>query len=233
MSSNCTFDFHVASVYKRCSNLTGWILRTFNTRETITMMTLFKSLVLSQLDYASQLWSPHLLKSIYLIEKVQRSFTKHITDIKNKPYDERLKLLNLYSVQRRRDRYQIMYLWKIIEGLVPNLSTPITCTFSERRGRSCVVSHVNMGRLGTLSYNSFRWRSIRMFNKLPKYVRIVSSCSIDKFKSQLDKHLRNIVDLPCQSGFSNSCQLDATVQPQVTQVSNSTVTIIYSGCFDL
>ena len=204
MSSNCTFDFHVASVYKRCSNLTGWILRTFNTRETITMMTLFKSLVLSRLDYASQLWSPHLLKSIYLIEKVQRSFTKHITGIKNKPYDERLKLLNLYSVQRRRDRYQIIYLWKIIEGLVPNISTPITCTFSERRGRSCVVSHVNMGRLGTLSYNSFRWRSIRMFNKLPKYVRIVSSCSIDKFKSQLDKHLRNIVDLPCQSGFSNS-----------------------------
>ena len=204
MSSNCTFDFHVASVYKRCSNLTGWILRTFNTRETITMMTLFKSLVLSRLDYASQLWSPHLVKSIYLIEKVQRSFTKHITGIKNKPYDERLKLLNLYSVQRRRDRYQIIYLWKIIEGLVPNLSTPITCTYSERRGRSCVVSHVNMGRLGTLSYNSFRWRSIRMFNKLPKYVRIVSSCSIDKFKSQLDKHLRNIVDLPCQSGFSNS-----------------------------
>ena len=204
MSSNCTFDFHVASVYKRCSNLTGWILRTFNTRETITMMTLFKSLVLSRLDYASQLWSPHLLKSIYLIEKVQRSFTKHITGIKNKPYDERLKLLNLYSVQRRRDRYQIIYLWKIIEGLVPNLSTPITCTYSERRGRSCVVSHVNMGRLGTLSYNSFRWRSIRMFNKLPKYVRIVSSCSIDKFKSQLDKHLRNIVDLPCQSGFNNS-----------------------------
>ena len=204
MSSNCTFDFHVASVYKRCSNLTGWILRTFTTRETITMMTLFKSLVLSRLDYASQLWSPHLLKSIYLIEKVQRSFTKHITGIKNKPYDERLKLLNLYSVQRRRDRYQIIYLWKIIEGLVPNLSAPITCTYSERRGRSCVVSHVNMGRLGTLSYNSFRWRSIRMFNKLPKYVRIVSSCSIDEFKSQLDKHLRSIVDLPCRSGFNNS-----------------------------
>ena len=138
--------FHV--VYKRCSNLTGWILRTFTTRETITMMTLFKSLVLSRLDYASQLWSPHLLKSIYLIEKVQRSFTKHITGIKNKPYDERLKLLNLYSVQRRRDRYQIIYLWKIIEGLVPNLSAPITCTYSERRGRLCVVSHVNMCRLG-------------------------------------------------------------------------------------
>ena len=39
MSSSCTFDFHVVNVYKRCSNLTGLILRTFNTRETISMMT--------------------------------------------------------------------------------------------------------------------------------------------------------------------------------------------------
>ena len=62
MPSNCTFDIHVANVYKRCSNLTGWIRSIFNSRETMTMMTLFKSLVLFQLDYASQLWSPHLLK---------------------------------------------------------------------------------------------------------------------------------------------------------------------------
>ena len=41
MSSNCSFDFHVANVYKRCSNLTGWILRTFNSRETMIMLTLF------------------------------------------------------------------------------------------------------------------------------------------------------------------------------------------------
>ena len=168
------------------------------------MMTLFKSLVLSRLDYASQLWSSHLLKPNYLIVKVQRSLPKHIAGILNKSYDERLKLLNLYSVERRRDRYQIIYLWKIIEELVPNLSTPITCTYSERRGRFCVVSHVNMGRLDTPSYNRFRWRSIRIFKKLPKYVRIVSSWSVDKFKSQLDRHLRNIVDLPCQPGFNNS-----------------------------
>ena len=56
MSSNCTFDFYVANVYKRSSNLTRWIIRTFNSRETTTIMTLFKTLVLSVLDYASQLW---------------------------------------------------------------------------------------------------------------------------------------------------------------------------------
>ena len=127
--------------YEMC----GWILRTFSTRETRTMMTLFKSLVLSRLDYASQLWSPHRLKSVYLLEKVQRSFTKHIAGMHTMPYEERLKHLNLYSIQRRRDRYQIIYLWKIIEKIVPNLSAPITCTYSERRSRSCAVLHVNVG----------------------------------------------------------------------------------------
>ena len=56
MSSNFSFDFHVADLYKSCSNLSGWILRTFRTRETRTMRTLFKSLVLSRLDYAPQVW---------------------------------------------------------------------------------------------------------------------------------------------------------------------------------
>ena len=123
-----------------------WILRTFSTRETRTMMTLFKSLVLSRLDYASQLWSPHLLKSVYLLEKVQRSFTKHIAGMHTMSYEERLKHLNLHSIQRRRDRYQIIYLWKIIEKIVPNLSAPITCTLYSFRG--VVASAPDLERAG-------------------------------------------------------------------------------------
>ena len=38
-----------------------------------------------------------------------------------------------------------------------------------------------------------------MFNKLPKH-----SCSVDKFNSQLHKHLRNISDLSRQHGYNNS-----------------------------
>ena len=43
-----------------------------------------------------------------------------------------------------------------------------------------------------------------MFNKLPKHIRMLSSCSVDKFKSQLHKHLKNISDLPYQPGYNNS-----------------------------
>ena len=77
------------------------------------------------------------------------------------------------------DRYSIIYVWKIVEGLVANLSDPITCSLTDRRGRTCIVYHAGAGRLGTLKYNSFRWRSIRMFNRLPKCIRMLSSCSVN------------------------------------------------------
>ena len=43
---------------------------------------------------------------------------------------------------------------------------PLVCTNSERRGRYCVVFHRKhwFGRSGTLAYNSFWWRAIRLFN---------------------------------------------------------------------
>ena len=94
MSSNCTFDVHISNLHKRCSNLAGWILM-FTMRDPQVMIILYKLLVMSRLDYASQLWSPYLLKHVYLIEKVHRAFTKHITGMGYLSYSKRLEVLKL------------------------------------------------------------------------------------------------------------------------------------------
>ena len=146
---------------------------------------------------------PHLVKHVDWLEKNQRSFTKHITGMQSLEYSERLVSLKLYSLQRRRERYCIINVWKIIEELVPNLSKQSVCSYSERRGRSCIVSHVNLGILESLAYKSFRWRAIRIFNAMSKYIRYISSCSVIRFKSKIDCYLKNIVDLPGIPGFSN------------------------------
>ena len=171
MSSDCSFAKHILSVSSRCSSLAGWILRTFASRDKITMLRLFKSLVLSRLDYGSQLWSPYKVKHISLLESVQRAFTKYIKGMHTYSYADRLSILKLYSLQtqRRRDRYTIIYVWKILENVVPNLNNPITCYNSIRRGRLCVTSHVGIGHLGTLVYDSFRFRGIRLFIAMPKH----------------------------------------------------------------
>ena len=113
MSGDCTFNYHISSLSKKCANLSGWILRTFYTRDCITMLTLFKSIVLSRLDYGSQLWSQFLIKHLTQLEKIQRSFTKHITRMNDMHYHELLMSLGLYSLQRRRETYCIIYIWKI------------------------------------------------------------------------------------------------------------------------
>ena len=204
MSKDCSFDSHISSLSRKCNNLAGWILRSFVSRDRLTMLTLFKSLVISRLDYASQLWSPHKISQITQTEKVQRSFTKHISGLRDLSYHERLQTLKLYSLQRRRERYCIILIRKIIENKFQNLSDPILCNFSDRRGRSCVISHVDTGRLGTLAYNCFRWRAMRLFNSLPKAIRDINNCSVCSFKQRLDYYFSSIPDLPCPPGFNNS-----------------------------
>ena len=191
----------MVSVSSFCRTLLGYyaVGITFASRDSTTLMTLFKALILSIFDYFSQLWSPHLISHIIQIEK--HSFTKFITGMCDCSYSNRLSLLRLYSLQRRRERYCIIYVWKIIEDLVPNFSKSVVCTHSERRGRYYVVSHVNIGTSGTLAYNSFRWRTIRLFNSLPK---CTTSCSVYSFIHTLDSYLTNIVDHPCVPGFNNS-----------------------------
>ena len=160
------------------------LLQAYSSRDKLTMLTLFKALVMSRLDYGCQLWSPYLIKHINMVEKVQRSFTRFISGMEGLSYPERLTVLKLYSLQRRRERYIIIYVWKILEGLVPNLFPPICTQTLDRRGRTCITSHINVGHLGTLEYNSFRWRAIRLFNQLPLFVRNTTLCSIHSFKKQ-------------------------------------------------
>ena len=51
VSSDCSFDFHISNLVKRTKHLTGWMLITFSSRDKLTMLTLFKALVMSRLDY--------------------------------------------------------------------------------------------------------------------------------------------------------------------------------------
>ena len=194
MYSNCSFEQHIIELCKRCTGLCGWILRTFSSRESTVMMTLFKSLVLSRLDYGSQLWSPTKIHQIIMIEKIQKAFTKHIKGFSSFSYQERLSNFKIYSLQRRRERYIIMYVFKILENLVPNLVKPLQFYVSDRRGRLCSVSHVRLGHTGSLAYSSFRWKGIRMFNSLPMHIRNITACPPSVFKKQLDLHLSPMLD---------------------------------------
>ena len=103
------------------------------------MLTLMKSLVQPKLDYCSQLWSPADQASINSLESVQYHLVNRIKDqrLRGLNYWEKLKELKLYSQERRRERYQVIFLWKISQGLVSGYSVDFTSA-GQRRGRYIV-----------------------------------------------------------------------------------------------
>ena len=80
-----------------------------------------KSLVIPLLEYCCQLWNPWKAKYIQVIEGIQWTFTYKITEGKHLIYWERLHELNFHSLQRRRERYIITYIWKITQHMVSNI----------------------------------------------------------------------------------------------------------------
>jgi len=59
------------------------------------MLSLYKTLVRSHVEYFISAWNPHCKKDKELIEKVQRRFTKMINNMEVKSYEERLYCLKM------------------------------------------------------------------------------------------------------------------------------------------
>ena len=69
-------------------------------------------------EYNTVVWSPSALRNIDALESVQRRFTKQLSGLKHMPYAERLKYLNLPSLELRRVRADMYWCYKIVFGLV-------------------------------------------------------------------------------------------------------------------
>jgi len=121
------------------------------------MVTLFTSIIRPKVEYGCQLWSPIKKQDIIELEMIQRSFIKRIESIKHLTYPEQLKKLKLFSLERRRERYLIIYIWKMIEGLVP-ISVDLQRRNRNRNGRSfklIPLSRTASSRVRTLRESSY------------------------------------------------------------------------------
>ena len=208
MSADGTFKQHIHNMCQSAKNMCSWILRTFQSRSREVMLTLWKSMVLPILDYCSQLWSPSKAGQIQMIEEIQKSFTRKIKSNSREDYWHRLKANNLYSLERRRERYRIIYTWKILEGLVPNLSgqSELYAKQSVRYGRMCSLPPCNTSascRVQTLRDGSFGINGPRLFNSIPNHIRNLSGVQTLDFKKELDKFLKTVADEPLSCGYTS------------------------------
>ena len=107
-----TFEEHMAAKVKKANGIMGLIRRTFSYLDGETFKKLYSSFVRPHLEYANSVWSPHLRKHIKMLENVQIRGTKLVDGMKTMSYQERLQVLDLPTLLHRRNRGDMIQVWK-------------------------------------------------------------------------------------------------------------------------
>ena len=136
------------------------------------MKKIYISIVRPILDYCIQIWGPLEGPKMDMLEKVQSDYTKLIPEIRNMCYKERLKIMKMSSIQRRIDRYRILYTRKILIGKVPNPGIKIRHPESNRNG--LILETQSKKDMIPIRAQSFLVRGPETFNCLPKELRSLS-----------------------------------------------------------
>ena len=127
--------------------------------------------------------------------------------------------MRLSSIERRLQRYRVIYLWKIVIGLVHNQG--IYWNVSPTVG---VLINVPLKKCSPPSTQKYWDQSLgvhggKLFNMLPANLRNFAEPDIEGFKCELDKFLEIIPDCPCTqylhpapispiTGKNSNCLLD-------------------------
>ena len=210
LDSDLTFKVHIEKTVAAASKLAGWGLRSFKRRSRVVMKTLWKTLVQPKMDYCSQLWSPGDQDSINKLEAVQRHFSSKVKGLEEMDYWERLQDLKILSQERRRERYKVIFLWKISQGMVGGYN--VTISSNERRGRTILPNQVVASAPAAVRRArecSLGVKGARLFNLLPAHIRSMDSANVDNFKCELDVFLSMIPDQPTIPGHPRAAETNS------------------------
>ena len=193
VDSNLKFDKHISLITHKALVRSRLILKCFHSHDRSLLVLAFCTYVRPLLEYCCAVWSPHHHNLIDKIEGVQRFFTKRLVGLAHEPYNIRLFLLNLESLEYRRLVQDLILCYKVYHGLVDselnNALPRAVCTIT--KGHISKLQKVSC-RIDATKY-FFTNRINDVWNQLPSAV--VDAESIDLFRKRLrdinfSEHLR-------------------------------------------
>ena len=190
---NLTFKDHIENTIKKARSLSGLINHTITYKGKDIMIPLYLAFIRPILEYANSVWFPYLRKDIKLIESVQRQFTKRIIGMRNHEYNQRLRLLDIPSLEFRRVRGDLIEMYKICHNLYDPNTTKNLFKFVSNIPTTTVTTRNNSYKITKTrpTYDRFKYfftnRIINLWNSLS--VEVVTATTLNTFKNKIDKTL--------------------------------------------
>ena len=156
----------------------GTIRRSFKITLASMLAFLYKMYVCHQLEYCVQVWNPFLAKGINLLEKVQRHATKCLHSLSNLSYEERLGRLDLYSLFCRRQRGDLIEVFKILNryyDIEPTVFFTINNS-STTRGHQFKLFKEHSALL--IRQHFFPNRVVNLWNSLPSSIMLAPTVAV-------------------------------------------------------